>query len=407
MSSRVNPGKKLKTVRRDASRLYKCMIVCLLLIGCTRLIAQIPDSTTQVSLITVGPGDDLYSSFGHSLFWFSDPAKGLDASYNYGSFTFQTENFYIKFLRGTLPYKIDKGSLNHEVYVWQHENRSVVQQVLNLSAAQKQKLYALLEENYRPENREYRYRFFYDNCATRLQDMLLATCGDSIVYEGYTHETRTFREWIDKYAHKQKPWADFGMDLAIGKTADKTATPMQATFLPDNLHDAFADARIIVGGKPGPLVAADHIIYSAKPRQPAGFLTPMVFFWLLALLTGLFTLWQLRGHKINFTFDKILFTTCAIAGTVLLLLWFGTDHEDTVLNWDVLWASPILLIIAAGLSRVKKKAWVSVLLIVYALLLLAGTVNLDKHNQVLIPILLVLIIRLYYINTSMAKIPES
>lgn len=407
MSSPVNPGKKLKTVRRDASRLYKCMIVCLLLIGCTRLIAQIPDSTTQVSLITVGPGDDLYSSFGHSLFWFSDPAKGLDASYNYGSFTFQTENFYIKFLRGTLPYKIDKGSLNHEVYVWQHENRSVVQQVLNLSAAQKQKLYALLEENYRPENREYRYRFFYDNCATRLQDMLLATCGDSIVYEGYTHETRTFREWIDKYAHKQKPWADFGMDLAIGKTADKTATPMQATFLPDNLHDAFADARIIVGGKPGPLVAADHIIYSAKPRQPAGFLTPMVFFWLLALLTGLFTLWQLRGHKINFTFDKILFTTCAIAGTVLLLLWFGTDHEDTVLNWDVLWASPILLIIAAGLSRVKKKAWVSVLLIVYALLLLAGTVNLDKHNQVLIPILLVLIIRLYYINTSMAKIPES
>ncbi len=409
MLSPVNPGRKikLKMESRKALRLYRYMIICMALSGCTRAIAQIPDSTTQVSLITVGPGDDLYSSFGHSLFWFSDPSKGIDASYNYGSFTFQTENFYIKFLRGTLPYKIDKAPLDYQVYGWQSENRSVGQQVLNLSVAQKQKLYALLEENYRPENREYRYRFFYDNCATRLQDMLLDACRDSIVYEGYTHETRTFREWIDKYAHKQKPWADFGMDLAIGKTADKTATPMQATFLPDNLRDAFADARVMVGGKPEPLVAADHVIYTAAPRQPAGFLTPMVFFWLLALLTGLFTLWQLRGRKINFTFDKILFATCAIAGTVLLLLWFGTDHEDTVLNWDILWASPILFIIAAGLSRVKKKAWVSVLLIVYALLLLAGTVNLDKHNQVLIPILLVLIIRLYYINTSLAKIPES
>ncbi|ODS84443.1 MAG: hypothetical protein ABS46_03435 [Cytophagaceae bacterium SCN 52-12] len=397
----------MKKERRDASRFYKYMIICMALLGWHRAAAQLPDSTTQVSLITVGPGDDLYSSFGHSLFWFSDPAKGLDASYNYGSFTFQTENFYLKFLRGTLPYKIDKAPLDAQVYYWQHENRSVVQQVLNLSAAQKQKLYALLEENYRPENREYRYRFFYDNCATRLQDMLLAACGDSIIYEGYTHETRTFREWIDKYAHRQKPWADFGMDLAIGKTADKTATPMQATFLPDNLHDAFAGARVIAGGKPGPLVAADRVIYSATPRPAPGFLTPMLFFWALALLTGLFTLWQLRSHRINFAFDKILFTACALAGTVLLLLWFGTDHEDTVLNWDILWASPILFIIAAGLSRKKKKPWVSVLLIVYALLLLAGTINLDKHNQVLIPVLLVLIMRLYYINTSLAKIPES
>ncbi len=393
--------------RCKALRLYSRIIICIALLGCSRAMAQLPDSTTQVSLITVGPGDDLYSSFGHSLFWFSDPAKGIDASYNYGSFTFQTENFYIKFLRGTLPYKIDKAPLAPLVYVWQHENRSVVQQVLNLSVAQKQKLYALLEENYRPENREYRYRFFYDNCATRLQDMLLATCGDSIAYEGYTHETRTFREWIDKYAYRQKPWADFGMDLAIGKTADKTATPMQATFLPDNLHDAFADARVTKGGNPAPLVAATHVIYSATPRPAPGFMTPMLSFWLLALLTGLLTLWQLRNHSINFTFDKILFTVCALAGTVLLLLWFGTDHEDTVLNWDILWASPLLFFVAIGLSAAKKKPWVSVLLIVYALLLLAGTINLDKHNQVLIPVLLVLIIRLYYINTSLAKIPES
>ncbi len=405
----MNPDKKSSYLSAASRILSLLSTICLFLVSSPQYAqGQLPDSTTQVSLITVGPGSDLYSSFGHSLFWFSDPAKGIDASYNYGSFTFQTENFYLKFLRGTLPYKIDKGPLDPQVYYWQYENRSVVQQVLNLSVAQKQKLYVLLEENYRPENREYRYRFFYDNCATRLQDMLLAACGDSIAYEGYTHETRSFREWIDKYAHRQKPWADFGMDLAIGKTADKVATPMQATFLPDNLRDAFADARVTTtGGESAPLVAATHVIYTATPPPAPGFLTPMLLFWLLALLTGLLTLWQLRNHRINFTFDKILFTACALAGTILLLLWFGTDHEDTVLNWDILWASPLLFFIAIGLSSVKKKPWISVLLIVYALLLLAGTINLDKHNQVLIPVLLVLITRLYYINTSLAKIPES
>lgn len=382
------------------------LVCCVILLAATGK-AQTPDSTTQVSLITVGPGDDLYSSFGHSLFWFDDPAKGLDASYNYGSFVFETDNFYLKFLRGTLPYKIDKIPLPPQFNYWQYQNRSVTQQVLNLTSEQKQKLYNLLEENYRPENRTYHYRFFYDNCATRLQDMLIAACGDSLRYRGYTPEPRTFREWIDKYAFQQKPWADFGMDLAIGKPADEMATPMQATFLPDNLHDAFADAQVLVNGTPEPLVKAEHALYTATPRPAPGFFTPTVTFWLLALLIGAFTLWQLRSNRIHFGLDKLLFSVCATAGVILLLLWFGTNHEDTVRNWDVLWANPLLFFIAGGLSTQKKKPWVSVLLIVYALFLLAGTMNLDKHNQVLVPILLMLIVRLYYVNTSLAKIPES
>lgn len=379
--------------------------LCCLLFTCS--FAQVPDSTTQVSLITVGPGDDLYSSFGHSLIWFEDPARGLDASYNYGSFDFETENFYIKFLRGTLPYKIEKIPLAPQFHYWVRKNRSVTQQVLNLTVEQKQKLYALLEENYRPENRTYHYRFFYDNCATRLQDMLIAACGDALRYEGYARESMTFRQWIDRYAFRQKPWADFGMDLAIGKPADKTATPMQATFLPDNLMWAFEDAKIVVDGEEKPLVLSSYELYNATPRPEPGFLTPMVFFWALAFLTILLTWWQKRNQKISFTYDKILFQITALAGLILLLLWFGTNHEDTKWNWDVLWASPLLFFIALKLSRKKKSTSLSLMLIVYTLLLLAGTINLDKHNQVLIPILLTLVVRIYYINTALPKIPES
>ncbi|WP_345027748.1 DUF4105 domain-containing protein [Ravibacter arvi] len=384
-------------------------ILCFFLLFAIKkpLRAQVPDSTTQVSLITVGPGDDLYSSFGHSLFWFNDQAKGVDASYNYGGFSFQTENFYLKFLRGTLPYKIDKYPLAPQVYGWQYENRSVTLQVLNLTIPQKQRLYALLEENLLPQNQEYHYRFFYDNCATRLQDLLIKVCGDSLRYEGYPGEQKSFREWIDQYAYRQKPWADFGMDLAIGKPADKEATPMQATFLPDNLHDAFAAAQVIINGKPEPLVKGEQVIFKAAPRAEPGFLTPKVFFWLLALLAGLLTLWQIKKNKIQFTFDKILFSLCGIAGIVLLALWVGTDHEDTVLNWDILWANPLLFFIAGGLSARVRKPWISIALIVYAVFLIAGTINIDKHNQVLIPILLTLVIRIYYINKTLPKIPTS
>lgn len=376
--------------------------------GVSQSPTYLPDSSTQVSLVTIGPGDDLYSGFGHSLLWFDDPSKGLDVAYNYGTFSFQTGNFYIKFLRGTLPYTVSKSALAPQLNYYAHqENRSITQQVLNLSSEQKQKLFQLLEENYLPENREYAYRFFYDNCATRLQDMVLAACGSQLRYTGYTEESKTFREWIDKYAFRQKPWADFGMDLAIGRPADETATPMQATFLPDNLHDAFAAAEILVGERVEPLVKAENVLYTANPRAEPGFFTPSVTFWLLALLVGLLTLWQLKTHRINFTFDKILFCICALAGLILMLLWFGTNHEDTARNWDVLWANPLLFFIAGGLSAKKKKNWVSVALIVYAIFVLAATINLDKHNQVLVPILLMIIIRLYYVNTSMTKIPES
>jgi hypothetical protein len=386
-----------------------CFLVILFSMGAfAQAQPQVPDSTTQVSLVTIGPGGDLYSGFGHSLLWFDDPAKGIELAYNYGTFSFQEGNFYVKFLRGTLPYAVSRGPLIPQLdFYAQVENRSITQQVLNLSTAQKQKLFALLNENYLPQNRVYAYRFFYDNCATRLQDMVIAACGSDLRYSGYTHETRTFREWIDKYAYRQNPWADFGMDLAIGKPADETATPMQATFLPDNLHDAFADAQVMLDGTLQPLVKARNVLYSAKERPAPGFFTPSMTFWLLAIAVGLFTFGQLKTNSINFIFDKVLFNLCAVAGVFLLFLWFGTNHEDTVRNWDILWANPLLFFIAWGLSSKRKKSWVSVLLIVYGFLLLAGTINIDKHNQVLVPILLMLIIRLYYVNTSMTKIPES
>ena len=362
--------------------------------------------SAKVSLITVGPGQELYSGFGHSVLWITDPVQGLDRAYNYGTFSFATGNFYVKFLRGTLPYSLSVGPLYEQAAYWQAENRSIKEEVLNLSADQKQKLYNFLENNYLPENRLYQYKFFFDNCSTRLAVALKAACGDSLQFPGYTHEKRSFRQWIDKYAYKQNPWADFGMDLAIGGPSDDIATPEQATFLPDNLSAAFGDSKIKIGSQTLPLIASRRDIFVAQPVDHAELITPMILFWALAALVLLYTLWQIKKGNVNFTLDKILFSFVGLIGWFILLLWFGTNHGVTSYNYDIAWAFPLWLPLILFISPNKKPAWFQYLLIFYGFLLLCATGNLLKHNLVVIPIIITLIIRVYYLNNSLSKIPQ-
>ncbi len=366
---------------------------------------QLTDAS-KVSLITIGPGDELYSGFGHSVLWIADPATGIDRAYNYGTFSFQSENFYIKFLRGTLPYELSVLPLGPQAFEWRLENRSIKEQELNLSLDQRQRLLEDLERNYLPENRKYHYRFFYDNCSSRLQEVLRRACGDSLIYHGYTKEARSFRSWIDLYAFKQKPWADFGMDLAIGAPADVTAGPLQATFLPDNLSSAFADTKITTRDGVFPLVKSERMLFEpVTAPQPSG-VTPTVFFWGLAVLVGLLTWWQLKKGSMNFVFDRILFSVVGLTGWVILALWFGTDHGVTSYNWDILWAFPLWIPLVFRISGKRKRDWFQVFLIVYAVLLICSTANLEKHNLVLIPILVILTMRVYYLNNSLFKISK-
>jgi len=363
-----------------------------------------PDA--KVSLITVGPGTELYSGFGHSVMWITDPAQGIDRAYNYGTFSFETGNFYVKFLRGTLPYSLSVSPLHYQTSYWMAENRSIKEETLNLTLPQKQKLYEFLENNYLPQNRLYQYKFFYDNCSTRMAVALKAACGDSLKFLGYTHEKLSFRQWIDKYAYKQNPWADFGMDLAIGSPSDEIATAEQATFLPDNLSTAFRDSKIQNGSQLQPLVVSTKDIFVAGPVVNSEWLTPMIVFWVLAALTLLFTYWQIKKEKVNFTLDKILFSICGVIGWFILLLWFGTNHGVTSFNYDIFWAFPLWLPLILFISPKQKPSWFSFLLIFYGFLLLCATGNLLKHNLVIIPILLTLIIRVYYMNNSLSKIPQ-
>ncbi|WP_162794137.1 Lnb N-terminal periplasmic domain-containing protein [Runella rosea] len=353
-------------VRRTA--VYRLLLTayCLLFTAYS-LFAQSLSPDAKVSLITVSPGAELYSSFGHNALWVSDPMQGIDKVYNYGTFDFRTEGFYIKFMRGTLPYQLSVSPMYYTMYGAQAENRSVTEQVLNLSQNQKQKLYDYLENNYLPQNRQYAYKFFYDNCATRLRDALKAACGDSLVFSRNTIEKegmlKSFRWWMNKYLG-EKPWAKFGMNLAIGLPSDRKALVQEEMYLPDNLKLHLELATI--GGQKAVL---EYKSLFTKLQKEANSNTwemlysPITIFALLGILILLFTNLQQKKPKVTFLFDKIFFGLIGLAGWILLLLWIATDHGVTAWNVNLLWVFPFHLPLIFFLKHPIGKKFVTISLI--------------------------------------------
>ena len=371
-----------------------------------QIVAQTLSSNAKISLLTVSPGAELYSTFGHSAYRIKDPIQGLDVVYNYGAFDFRTEGFYVKFLRGTLPYQISGNYFENEITDWTQEQRYVVEQVLNLSQAQKQGVYDFLQNNYLPQNREYAYKFFYDNCSTRLRDVLKKVCKDSLTFSKTLHADSSYRQWIDIYARKnEKLWADFGMDLAIGEPSDEITGANGAMFLPDNLSDAFDNAKIQKDSTWQPLVSEKIELNRGmmpvivKEKEP---INPNMFFWTFFFLVTAFTLYQFKKTKNSFVFDKILFTIVGIFGWFIFLLWFFTDHGVTENNLNIIWTYPFLFPIALLLNNKKPvRTWLSKHFLAYGIILILFLICWkffpQEINYSLIPVVLALAVRAFYV----------
>src|SRR5688572_22545933 len=192
-------------------------------------------SSAKVSVLTCTSGPDLYSLFGHSAIRFQDTIDGewMDWVYNYGTFYF-TDDFYFKFAKGKLDYRLSKTCFHDFQHEYIETGRGITEQDLKFSREEKQRLFVLIEENYLPENREYRYDFFYDNCSTRIREIIKKASGDEVHFTYVFPRQYTFREAIQNYL-KYNQWGDFGIDLALGMPCDKIMENGDAMFLPDTL----------------------------------------------------------------------------------------------------------------------------------------------------------------------------
>lgn len=372
------------------------IFITLSLITCQFSFAQVneSDNNITISLITGSPGSELYSVFGHSAIRVRDDRTERDILYNYGTFDFNTPNFYWKFMRGKLLYMLSVERTEDLFRGYVQEGRSITEQTLNFTDTQEEKLIQFLEWNHKPENRYYMYDFFYNNCATVIRDVFEKEYG--VDYQVDSVKEITFRQLLDeKMPHMQ--WTNFGMDLILGTPADKKADFRNQMFLPEYLSQHLAKATLSNGE---PLVQDQHTktLVQKMPVNTAEAVinfTPTLFFVIVAMLALVLTF--SGSQRMKYIFDLILFTTLGLGGLFLLFMWFGTDHVTTKYNWNLLWMNPLCLFLAIGIAQGKAKKWLQVGFAIYAtilwILLLTWNWIPQQFNIAIIPILIALIIR--------------
>lgn len=303
----------------------------------------------RISLLTASPGEELYSVFGHSAIRVQDSLNSLDLVFNYGTFDFSTPGFYTKFVRGKLPYMLSIEPFVNFVPEYYMEGRSIDEQVLNLSQEEKQEIMDFLLINRLPENRFYQYDFFYDNCATRIRDLVHQII--SPLWNEKTDSEMSFRDLISLYL-TQHPWSKFGIDLVLGLPCDKVASAWEYQFLPDFMFLAFKDASKPDGQA---LVSETISIIDKHPFDTNNsFFSPILVMWLVFALALLSTIHP-AASKI---FDAFFFIILGFLGILIVFLWFGTDHQTARHNLNILWALPTHLLFIFPALRKQASVWV-------------------------------------------------
>ena len=319
--------------------------------------AQSSWDEARITLLTCSPGEALYSSFGHSAIRIQDPSRGIDQVYNYGTFDFNTPNFYRKFLRGKLLYRLAIQSYRSFLRDYQAEGRSVYEEEVLLDGPEKEALALFLAENHRPENREYLYDFFFDNCSSRIRDVFEQVLGDRLTYQFPGSDAEiTYRDAIDPYI-SSRPWIDMGIDLLLGQPTDQVADERDQMFLPDHLSGQLAYARVD-GGRNllGPRVQLLELTTELPSSSPV--LRWVVLWCLMAfyvILWGFFP-----QSKLIPIVDVAYWIFLGLLGCLVAFMALGTDHIATQHNWNLLWLHPLFLLAGIGMWIKRDAKWLRI-----------------------------------------------
>jgi hypothetical protein len=362
--------------------------------GCSCLFSQ-PGSEVSVYLITCGPGTDTYSIYGHTALRIVNPATGSDRVYNWGVFDFNTPNFAWKFARGRLEYMLGTDTFQRFQMMYLYERRWVRSQKINLDPAETVILTGLIKENLKPENLKYMYDFFYDDCSTRVRDLLEKSIGSPLRYKpDDKNDACTFRDLIGKY-QLLYPWLKSGIDLLIGTPADRRASNRDRMFLPLELQDVLSDAFVLRDGKMVPLLTNPETLLDFDPPSTRLHLTlsPVVIFSLILVLLVIFHALCRKSSAVILA-DSIIFLVFALLAVIMIFFNFFSDHQQLKWNLNMLWLSPFLIFCFAALAMGRE--WKTCFRIVFTLSLVSFLLQVifpHAFNQAFMPLVILLLFR--------------
>jgi hypothetical protein len=360
------------SIRHSAiSRLWAAVLTLVLGVGAGVASAQVPASVADdepgaelvVGVLTMGQGDLVYEVFGHNAIWIHDPVDGTDRVYNYGVFDFDSPGYWGRFIKGDWLYQLAVEDLSRTLWAYQYLNRSVWVQVLNLTPAEKRELRDFLEWNARPENREYLYDYYRDNCSTRVRDVIDQVLGGALraVTEGVPTGT-TFRWHSDRLIAGDRV-SFTGLQVGLGPAADREIDQWQEMFIPFKVQEQLRRIEVTdAAGNRMPLVAHEELLYQAVGRAPERVEPPRWLLWYLLGGLAFGGLVALLGRYANDARAARVGLSVLVGGWALLLgffgavllgLWTATNHEIAYRNENLLQINPLglgLLVLVPALA---------------------------------------------------------
>ena len=354
--------------------------------------AKAQSDSINAYLLTCEPGKAIYELYGHTAIWIEDAGNGTDVVFNYGLFDFNTPHFVWRFTLGKTDYILGYTRLRSFLREYSERGSEVFAQPLNLSRPEARRLYELLVENSRPENRVYRYNFLFNNCATMALDKIEECIDGSVTYNS-SDSSQTFRDILTAHT-KVRPWSEFAVDLIIGADGDLPTGYRQEAFAPLYLKDLAQTAVITdTAGTERPLVLPafrlvnpDHGVDFGKPL-----LTPIQVMWIVFMLVLFITLIGWYKNRLFRLVDAILFGIQGLGGIIIALMFFFSEHPTLDTNWLVIVLNPLPLVLIPFFLKKCRQGKVSVFIIGEAVVCTAFLLFSPAIPQVIEPAVMILV----------------
>jgi hypothetical protein len=254
---------------------------------------------------------------------------------------------------------------------------------------------AMIMENIKPENASYRYDFFYDDCSTRIRDLIEKSIGETLIYPPDEKKgLPTFRRMVRKY-QSPYPWLQFGVDLIMGLPGEKKAGFRDQMFLPVDMMNGLSEAVVRREGKMIPLLQNPLTLVDFPEQKPkTSFLSSPLFICSMLLIIIIAFTAAVRNRRANLIIDAILYSVFSLLAVLMLFFNFFTDHEQMKQNLNILWLNPFLFVgLAALFIRKELHIWYKIIFLLCILSFVIQLILPSAFNSAFLPLTMIIIIR--------------
>lgn len=304
----------------------------------------------RISILTLEPGNEIYSIFGHTAIRITSESDRTDRVYNFGTFNFNDPAFYFKFVRGNLLYSLSIDDFNFFMQNARLEMRTVHEQVLMLNCIDRKKLQAQLERIYHSPERNYRYDFIFNNCATKVRDCI-AESNEALISES-TGTSATYRQLIQPYI-KENYWLTLSINLLMGPRADRPTGSKDCMFLPESIYGALKNPEFAWPEET--LLQADPL-----PSMNISWFSP----WIMLFLVVSLTLIRKTRKVIFFVF----LSAVGITGVLILLVDLISIQPIYSCNFNIWWTAPAIIpVLVLNKSAARWAMRIYLAMVIFAL----------------------------------------